>query len=212
MSRGIGFARMTVVGSMLGVLLAAGVGNAIGQKDSPAAGGQPSHDEMMKQMMELATPGEAHKELGRLVGTWRTTNKMWMGPGEPTVSNGTSTYKWVLGGRYLQSQHIGDFGGMPFEGMGIDGYDKGQKEYFTLWFDTMGTGFMSLKGRPSTDGKGLTFTGTVFDPSQMREVNVREESRWLNDNKYIFTMFMDMPGPDGKSQETKVLELTGERQ
>ncbi len=204
--------RTVLVGSILGLLLAAGMGTALGQKDSPGTAGQPSQDEMMKQMMDLATPGEVHKDLGRLVGTWRTTNKMWMGPGEPTVTNGSSTYKWVLGGRYLQSQHTGDFGGMPFEGMGIDGYDNAQKEYFSLWFDNMGTGFMSLKGRPSADGKGLTFSGTSFDPMQMREVKVREEIRWLDANKYTFTMFMDMPGPDGKPQETKVMEITSERQ
>jgi hypothetical protein len=203
---------MAFVGSMVGVLITAGTGTAIGQKDTPGAAGQPSQEEMMKQMMDLATPGEAHKGLGRLVGTWRTTIKMWMGPGEPTVSSGSSTYKWVLGGRYLQSQHIGEVGGMPFEGMGIDGYDNAQKEYFSLWFDNMGTGFMSVKGHPSADGKGLTFSGTTFDPAQMRDVKVREEIRWLDDNKCTFTMFMDMPGPDGKPQEMKVMEMTKERQ
>jgi hypothetical protein len=137
---------------------------------------------------------------------------MWMGPGEPIVSSGSSTYKWVLGGRYLQSQHTGDFGGVPFEGMGIDGYDNAQKEYFSLWFDNTGTGFMSIKGHPSFDGKGLTYSGTSFDPAQVRDVKVREEIRWLDDNTCTFTMFMDMPGPDGNPQDMKVMEMTKERQ
>ncbi len=168
--------------------------------------------EMMEKMMAYATPGEPHKELNRLVGTWKTSNKMWMGPGEPAVSSGTSTYEWILGGRYLKSKHAGVFADMPFEGMGIDGYDNGKKEYFSVWCDNMGTGVMFLTGRPSSDGKGMTYSGTSFDPVQMKDVRVREEVRWASDSKYTFTMFMDVPGPTGEPQEMRVFELEAEKQ
>jgi hypothetical protein len=175
------------------------------------ASGQPSEEEMMKQMMELAAPDQHHKELGRLVGSWKTTNKMWMGP-EPVVSSGTSTYEWILGGRYLQSKHVGEWSGMPFEGMGIDGYDKAKKEYFSIWLDTMGTGMMKMTGQPSADGKAMAYTGTSFDPAQGRDVGVREDVVWANDRSYTFTMYMQMPGADGKLQETKVLEIVAVKQ
>jgi hypothetical protein len=110
------------------------------------------------------------------------------------------------------SKHIGEWSGMPFEGMGLDGYDKGKREYFNVWLDNMGTGIMMLTGHASADGKGVTYTGTSFDPVQGRDVGVREEIVWNNERSYTFTMFMQAPGPDGKPQETRVLEIVAERQ
>lgn len=203
----------TVVHAFLAVILVlstACAGAAWSQDQAPA--GQPSEQEMMKQMMELAAPGEQHEELGRLVGTWRTKNTMWMGGPEPMVSSGNSTYEWILGGRYLQSRHVGQWSGMPFEWMGIDGYDKAKQEYFTLWFDNMGTGMMKLTGKKSADGKGITFTGTTFDPAQGRDISVREEVVWTDDRHYTFTMYMLAPGPDGQMQEMKAMEIAAEKQ
>jgi hypothetical protein len=185
---------------------------------APAQGGQPpagppgqmSQEEMQK-MMALASPGAKHKELDRLVGTWKTTITMWMGPGDPTHSSGTATYEWVLGGRYLKSKQTGQFGDMPFEGLGMDGYDNAQKHYFSVWFDNMGTGVMLLTGQPSADGKGIDYSGTTFDPMQMKNVRVREEVRWTGATKYLFTMYTDMPGPDGKPRETRMMEITAEK-
>ncbi len=34
--------------------------------------------------------------------------------------------------------------GMPFEGMGIDGYDNLAKQYVSTWVDNMGTGIMNI--------------------------------------------------------------------
>ena len=205
--------KATILAALLLIgLPAAGVRAAAAQQPSKPAAGQPSEEEMMKQMMALATPGEEHKELGKLVGTWRASIKMWMGPGEPTVSEGTITYEWILGGHYLKSRHTSEFAGMPFEGMGIDGYDRAQNFYYSLWFDTMGTGYMSLKGVATPDHKHFAYTGTMFEPAQGHEVKVREEVDWVDPNKYIFTMFSEMLGPDGKPTEMKVMEMTATRQ
>lgn len=174
--------------------------------------GQPSEQEMMKQMMALAAPGEEHKALDRLVGSWNATIKMWMGPGEPTVTPGKATYEWILGGRYLKSTHTSQMMGMPFEGMGLDGYDRAQKHYFSLWFDTMGTGYMSLEGSASPDGKRYSYTGTMFDPGQGRDVKVREEVEWVDANKFVFSMYAEMPGPGGKPTEMKAMEMTAVRE
>jgi hypothetical protein len=185
---------------------------AAAQEASKPAAGQPSEEEMMKQMMALAGPGEEHKALDRLVGTWNATIRMWMGPGEPTVSKGIATYEWILGGRYLKSKHTSEIAGMPFEGMGIDGYDRAQKFYYSLWFDTMGTGYMSLKGSATPDRTHISYTGMMFDPAANREVKVREEVEWVDANKFVFSMYSEMPGPDGKPAEMKVMEMTATRQ
>lgn len=166
----------------------------------------------MDRVMALATPGPNHKKLARLVGTWKTTIRMWTGPGEPAVSNGKATYEWILGGRYLKSTHTGEFGGMPFEGLGIDGYDNAKKEYFSTWFDNMGTGVIMLTGHPTADGNGITYTGTTFDASQMKDVRVREMVRMESDTRYVFEMYMQLPEAGKKAQLKEVMEIVGEKQ
>lgn len=173
---------------------------------------QQQMDEAMKQAMALATPGPEHQQLSRVIGNWSASIKMYMGPGEPTESRATATYASILGGRYIQGKFNGDFGGMPFEGLGIDGYDNAKKEYVSIWVDNMGTGVMHLTGQPTADGKGIDYAGMCLEPSLMKDVMVREEVRWISDEKFTFTMYMDMPGADGKPQQQRVMEMTAVRQ
>src|SRR5688572_163038 len=63
----------------------------------------PMDPAMMEAMVKAATPGEAHKKLDGMVGTWNTEIKMWMMPGsDPMTSSGTAENRWVLGGRYVE--------------------------------------------------------------------------------------------------------------
>jgi hypothetical protein len=52
----------------------------------------------------------------------------------------TCTNTMILGGRYQQSMIKGNMMGMPFEGMGLLGYDNAQKLFYSTWVDNMGTG------------------------------------------------------------------------
>ncbi len=84
----------------------------------------------MEAMMKAATPGDAHKNLARMVGRWDATVKMYAQPGAPAqVSTGTSVNKLVLGGRWVQESFDGNFMGMPFSGIGYTGYDNLKKQY-----------------------------------------------------------------------------------
>ncbi len=197
----------------ISILAVAGGSVAVAAGDSKGGQTPPgmSQDEMNK-MMALATPGAPHKAMDKLVGTWKTSIKMWMGPGDPQVSTGTATYQWLLGGRYMQEKQSATMNGMPFEGMGITGYDNAKKQYFNVWFDNMGTGVMNSTGQASDDGKGITFTGTTFDPMQNRDVTVRDEIRWQDDTHFTFTMYMPMPAAGGQMQDMKVMEIAAEKE
>lgn len=68
-------------------------------------------------------------------------SRFWHKPGaEPEKSDGSAHYEWILDGRILQSHFKGDMGGMPFHGVGHNGYDKVKGEYFGTWMDSMSTG------------------------------------------------------------------------
>src|SRR5262245_26127159 len=79
----------------------------------------------MEKMMAFMTPGEHHKVLDFKVGKWTCKASMFMAPGMPPMeSELKSETKWIMGGRYLHDSVSGSFMGMPFEGMGVSGYDN----------------------------------------------------------------------------------------
>lgn len=179
-------------------------------QDKPAADAPPQMtEEQMKQMMAMIQPGPMHAELAKSAGAWKTSAKMWEGGGDPVTGDGTARFEVVLGGRYVLGRHTGNYRGMPFEGLSIDGYDNTKKQYISFWFDNFGTGVMQLTGQPAAGGKGVDLAGTMFDPATGVEMKVREELRYEGDTRFSMTMFMQ---PPGGAPEMKVMEYTGVRQ
>ena len=192
MTRRMGFFGASLV--IVLVLAAAGL---------PVQAQAPSQEEMMKMYQALATPGEHHQALDFLEGHWKTEIKSMMTPGQPEVSQGTCDAEWILGGRYLQSVQRSTFGGMPFEGRSLTGYDNAKKEYFDLWIDNMGTGYMVFVGDLSEDGKTFTERGSYIDPMTQREMSYRTVIEVRGPDRLFSSMFT--AGPDGS--ETKVMEI-----
>jgi hypothetical protein len=127
-------------------------------KPAKPAAEPPNMDEMMKKWMAAATPGPAHKALESLVGEWDVVTKVWMAPGAPpTETKGSTTNKWILGGRFLQSDMSGEMMGMPMTGFGLTGYDNFKKKYFNLWADNLGTGMYLAEGTADAAGKVFTY-------------------------------------------------------
>jgi hypothetical protein len=166
----------------------------------------PNADAYMEAMMKAGTPGDPHKALAVMEGTWNTTVKAWMAPGaEPMTSEGVSEMKMVLGGRYLHQTFKGNFGGMPFEGLGYTGYDNVKKQYWGTWMDNMSTAMMSSKGEMS-EGGAMTFSGTMTDPMTGEDQPVKEKIRMEGNDRIEMEMWG--PGPDGKMFKTMEIVYT----
>jgi len=138
---------------------------------SPAAqAGAPSPEdaakaEMMKKWEAVATPGEEHKRLEPIVGSWTYTMKWWMEPnGQPEQSSGTSENIWILGGRFVQQKIAGQSMGQPFEGIGITGYDRIRKEYSGFWIDNMSTTTAASTAQYDPAANSLVETGSFACP------------------------------------------------
>ena len=189
---------------LLATVLGLGSGARAEEKGAPP----PMDPAAMQKMMELIQPSAVHHQMAGMVGTWKTTMKMWEGPGEPATSEGTVTCEMILGGLYLVSRHTAEWMGMPFEGMGLDAYDNAQKEFISLWIDNFGTGVMQLKGHATQDNLGIDYVGTMFDPMTMSELKIRQEVRHQGPDQYTFTMYR----VDEKGQDQKVMEMVGMRQ
>ena len=125
----------------------------------------------MAKMMEMAKPGDNHKILADMVGTWKYQVKFWMAPdAPPSESSGTTVYKAIMGGRYVignvtgQMEMPGADGKMKkteFKGMSIDAYDNVKQKFVSTWIDNMGTGVMMMDGTYDPATQSLTYTGTA---------------------------------------------------
>jgi hypothetical protein len=182
------------------VVLAALPQFALGQEEKKK---DAATEALEKQWEEFARVGEEHKQLARLVGEWKTEVKtFYPDPANPETTQGSATFRALMGGRYVQQNFQGEFAGQRFRGMGISGYDNRKKKYVGAWIDTMGTGIMTTEGAYDEKKHELVETGVSSGPTG--EEKVKMISRYLDDNKFVFEMYM----VDGEGKETKTMEMT----
>ena len=171
--------------------------SAFAQQPDQKKDAAPDQKAMMDAMMKAMTPGDAHKLLDTMAGTWDVKVSMWMDPSQPPqVSAGTSVNSWVLGNRELMQKFDGTFMGMPFSGVGYTGYDNIKKQYWGTWIDTFTTSLMVTTGNTTDNGKTWKFTGMMPDP--MTGKDTPSEERLTVVDKDHHTMEMWGPAPDGK--------------
>lgn len=172
-----------------------------------AAKDKAMNDEMMKKWQAYATPGDVHKTMSGMVGTWDTVIKNYADPSTPTETKGTSTFTSILDGRYIQENAEGNFMGMPFHGMGTFGYDNAMKKYVGTWVDNMGTGIMMNSGTSDDGGKTVNWSGKATDPMTGTEQSYRSVMHMMSNDQYHFEMY----GPGMGGKEMKMMEITYNR-
>jgi hypothetical protein len=197
--------RTTIAVSGVIVALAVAVGAAYAgaqQQGEPKM--SPEQQAAMEAWMKFATPGEGHKALEPMVGSWNVETTSWQRPGAPPqTSTGTAESTWVLGGRFVREEVHGEFAGMKFDGLGFTGYDNYKKKYVGTWMDTMGTMMMTMEGTADPTGKLFTMTSTIDDVMTGKPVKVRSVTRVVDENRHVMEMF----GPDPTGKEFKSLEI-----
>lgn len=207
----LSFCRKFVCGVIGCCLVASAAGTAVA--DTKAAKGaaaskaetkakMPSQEEVMAEMMKFANPGDNHKALEPLVGTWKSSSKMYMGPGEPQVSEGTCERSWIMGGRFLLAKHTGVMAGAPFEGMEIMGYDNRFAQYVTVWIDNMGTGiYTTTSGVMDPATKTLTMAMAMFDPMANQMMPYKLTTKIVDQDHHTFSISANRGGKEMTDME-----------
>jgi len=178
---------------------------ALAQEKKPAAAPPMSKEQQaqMDAMMKAMTPGVPHKRLGELAGEWTFTSRMWMDPSAPpSETSGSSTYRLIMGGRYLQGDHRGAFMGMPFEGMSITAFDNVSQKYYASWIDNMSTGLMFSTGSYDSAKRAYTYLSDMDDPMQLgTRVKVREVFTIVDANTHRMDWYQTQGGKETKTME-----------
>ena len=173
-------------------------------------GKKPSEAEMMAMMMDMAKPGENHRHMQELAGTWSYTVKWWMNPGSPpSESTGITISKLVMDGRYLISENTGKMQmpgsdgkmvDMEFKGMAIEGYDNAKKKFVASWIDNMGTGIMNMEGTFDAATKTLTYYAE-YEPMPGMKTKMREVVTSTDQDHHSMQFFEDRGGKEVKTMQ-----------
>lgn len=188
---------------------------AIATSPVTTASGQPSPADMQKmmaQMMEFSKPGENHKLLADMAGTWSYNIKTWMNPdpnAPPQQSTGTATRKPIMDGRYFvfevngKMQMPGPNGKMKdvnFKGMSIEGYDNVKKKFVATWIDNTGTGIEFSAGTYDPATKTFTYNSEM-EPMPGIKTQVREVIKIVDNNHHTLEWYENRGGTEAKTLE-----------
>jgi len=157
----------------------------------------------MAGQIEFMMPGPEHAWLAKKVGKWTFTGRMWSSPDAVMEMTGTSTYEMALGGRFLVEKMNTRMMDMPFEGIGMTGFNGSSRQFQLTWADNMGTQIVLGTGTRAAGAPTLTATYEMFDPMKNGMVKTRSVETRTDDDHFTFSMFG--PGPDGK--EMKMFEF-----
>ncbi|MEO1007873.1 MAG: DUF1579 family protein [Planctomycetota bacterium] len=187
------------VGIAAGLSFAAGLllGGASGSTAPVAQEGQPQDmDAMMEAWMQAAAPDDHHKKMHYYLGTWKTEVKSLMPGGEAWTSAGTANFSMIMGGRFLKQDYRGDFMGMEMQGMGLQGYNKVNQRWESLWTDNMTTALHYSTGE--TTDKGWAYHGTETDPMTGETLKVKDELVKHGADHFTFTRYYPNPEAEGE--------------
>lgn len=171
----------------------------------------------MQAWAEAMTPGEPHEFLEQFEGEWDTTMRMFWDPdADPQESKGTTTNSMIFGGRFLKQEFKGslDMPGedgqmqpVPFEGLGLTGYNNIRKQYVGTWADSMTTAVIYLTGNLSQDEKQLTMFAQMDEP-MTGEIGktVKYVTRIESADRHVFEAWEVLYG-----EPFKVFEIVYER-
>lgn len=180
----------------------------IGQSESDSA----RQAEMTQAYMELMQPGPEHKLLQELAGEWTQEVKIWMAPGqEPMSFAGTATAEMILGGRFLEFKFVSGEGMFAGEGLNILGFDRRNKVYTSVGFDTWGTYFVTAEGNYDEAAKSLSLFGEAEDRTRSMTEKYNIVLKFLDADTFIwevtFLEAQQMYGVD----EFRMVEVTHHR-
>lgn len=143
----------------------------------------------------LPQPGDEHKRLHRMAGSWVSQDTLHPSPWDPVggPANGRSEARVALDGFCVVTDYEQERDGkVSYRGHGVYGFDAGQGRPYMQWFDNM-TPSAAQPVWGTWDGDVLTFQ------MQGPRGHHRYVYKFKNADEYAFELGMS---PDGKTWQT----------
>lgn len=158
------------------------------------------------EMFKLTQPGEHHKQLEPLAGTWNVAVKFKLG-GRDVEAAATCESKWVLGARFLEQDYKAQGPGVQLNVRQYLGYDNQKKKFVEIKMDNMETGVLHNEGTISDDGKVITCVGDRTDPMTGKVNKMRTVTTIIDNDRYTAEWFMT----SAEGKEDKIVTMTHTR-
>lgn len=106
------------------------------------------------QGMPPMGPPEEMKMCAGMAGTWDGVLKFQMAPTDTTWMESPTvvTFAYILGGAAMEMKYEGSMMGMPFQGLGVEAYDRETKQWQMTWIDNMAARISFYNGERTKDG------------------------------------------------------------
>jgi hypothetical protein len=111
----------------------------------------------------------------------------------------------IMGGRYQEARHTGNFGGMPFEGHALLAWDNALKKFQSTWIDNMGTGLTFMDGQWDAATRTIGFKGIMTDPMTGKPSTIRQDLRIVDENTQELTQYSQKDGKEFKSMFIRLI-------
>lgn len=139
----------------------------------------------------MQPPGAEHQALAKLAGSWTVAGSVFMVPGQPPVaSTATATVTVLDGGRHTRMDYRGEMRGQPFVGMAIDGFDRVQQKYTSIWVDSMTDQTMLMTGTADANGV-ITYIGESHCPMAGKNCTFKSVLTPKDADHFTFEMYKD---------------------
>jgi hypothetical protein len=159
------------------------------------------------QTEDLNSPGEEHRKLEALAGTWDVTVKFPAGPGKTMEGKSSCEASWVMDGRFLRQEYSSNFAGKPLTVVRYLGFDRHKGKFVEVHFESTHTDVLYSEGVLSPDSKTITSSGTHVDATTGRRMAVRTMTTFGNRDAFTLEMLYT----DGEGKGSKTITLTHRR-
>ncbi len=117
----------------------------------------------------------------------------------------------ILGGRFLLSEAKDSEGPMAFESLIIHGFDRRNKKYTTVNFDSMGTYYVTAAGPYDDSKKAIVMYGEDIDPALGHTQKYDIVTRVISPTKYVTEVIFKDPEHTQGRAEFRIVEITHTR-
>lgn len=149
--------------------------------------------EMMAKAKHFTAPGEHHEWLKKFLGKWDLQVRMYMGGKMRLADKGTSEFKWMFEGRWMEWEWTGTFMKMPFRSVTLMGYDNFKQSYVTTTISNIDTMMVRSEGDVDPNGNVLITYGQMDEYlTGENDKMVRYIWRFESDDKMTFEVY-DLP-------------------
>jgi len=162
-----------------------------------------AQDYNMEEALKMAAAGPEHNLLNDLAGNYKQKYKLDFPPGTIMESEGMSTIKSILGGRFITIDVNATMFGMSANSLTIMGYDRRKNKYTLFSIDEMGTYSVTAEGDYDSKTKVMTLNGSDYDPLSKMTRNYKFIFDYSNEKTHKMDIVFIQP----EGNEHKMVEV-----